>query len=128
MKKVLVTGAAGFIGSHLCSRLLERGDVVTGLDNINDYYDVNLKLERLKRLEARQGFGFVKLDLQDRAAMEKLFAEGCYNAVVNLAAQAGAWGLVMPRNVGAFAAEQRAYLDYHRAKIFEKDAGGRRGG
>ena len=89
LKKVLVTGAAGFIGSHLCSRLLERGDVVTGLDNINDYYDVNLKLERLKRLEVKKGFAFVKLDLQDRAAMEKLFAEGCYNAVVNLAAQAG---------------------------------------
>jgi UDP-glucuronate 4-epimerase len=89
LKKVLVTGAAGFIGFHLCSRLLERGDVVTGLDNINDYYDVNLKLERLKRLEVRKGFSFVKLDLQDRAAMEKLFAEGGYNAVVNLAAQAG---------------------------------------
>ena len=89
MKKVLVTGAAGFIGFHLCRRLLERGDVVTGLDNINDYYDVNLKLERLKRLEVRKGFSFVKLDLQDRAAMEKLFAEGGYNAVVNLAAQAG---------------------------------------
>ncbi len=89
LKKVLVTGAAGFIGSHLCSRLLERGDVVTGLDNINDYYDVNLKLERLKRLEVKKGFAFVKLDLQDRAAMEKLFAEGGYNAVVNLAAQAG---------------------------------------
>ncbi len=89
MKKVLVTGAAGFIGFHLSSRLLERGDVVTGLDNINDYYDVKLKLERLKRLEVKKGFAFVKLDLQDRAAMEKLFAEGGYNAVVNLAAQAG---------------------------------------
>ena len=88
MKKVLVTGAAGFIGFHLCGRLLERGDVVTGIDNINDYYDINLKLARLKRLEVKQGFGFVKLDLQDRVAMEKLFTGG-FDAVVNLAAQAG---------------------------------------
>jgi len=89
LKKVLVTGAAGFIGSHLCRRLLERGDVVTGIDNINDYYDVNLKLERLKRLQAKEGFKFFKLDLQDKAAMEKLFAEGGFDEAVNLAAQAG---------------------------------------
>jgi UDP-glucuronate 4-epimerase len=89
LKKVLITGAAGFIGSHLCRRLLERGDVVTGIDNINDYYDVNLKLERLKRLEVKQGFEFIKLDLQDRVAMEKLFAESGFAAAVNLAAQAG---------------------------------------
>jgi UDP-glucuronate 4-epimerase len=88
VKKVLVTGAAGFIGYHLCMRLLERGDIVTGIDNLNDYYDINLKLDRLKRLEVKQGFGFVKLDLQDRVAMEKLFTGG-FDAVVNLAAQAG---------------------------------------
>jgi UDP-glucuronate 4-epimerase len=88
VKKVLVTGAAGFIGYHLCMRLLERGDIVTGIDNLNDYYDINLKLDRLKRLEVKQGFGFVKLDVQDRAAMEKLFTGG-FDAVVNLAAQAG---------------------------------------
>jgi UDP-glucuronate 4-epimerase len=88
VNKVLVTGAAGFIGSHLCSRLLDRGDIVTGIDNINDYYDINLKLERLKQLAVKQGFGFVKLDLQDRAAMEKLFTSG-FDVVVNLAAQAG---------------------------------------
>jgi UDP-glucuronate 4-epimerase len=88
VKKVLVTGAAGFIGFHLCRRLLDRGDVVTGIDNINDYYDINLKIERLKRLEGRGGFRFVKLDLQDRVAMEKVFTGG-FEAVVNLAAQAG---------------------------------------
>ena len=88
MKKVLVTGAAGFIGSNLCARLLDRGDAVTGIDNINNYYDINLKLERLKRLEGRHAFSFVKLDLQDRAAMESLFTNG-FDAVVNLAAQAG---------------------------------------
>jgi UDP-glucuronate 4-epimerase len=88
LKRVLVTGAAGFIGSNLCARLLDRGDTVTGIDNINDYYDINLKLARLKRLEGRDGFGFVKLDLQDRAAIERLFTGG-YDAVVNLAAQAG---------------------------------------
>ncbi|HMK56904.1 MAG TPA: NAD-dependent epimerase [Dissulfurispiraceae bacterium] len=89
MKKVLVTGAAGFIGSSLSARLLDRGDEVAGLDNINDYYDVNLKFARLKGLEGRKGFRFVKLDLQDRAGVERLFAEGGFDVVVNLAAQAG---------------------------------------
>jgi UDP-glucuronate 4-epimerase len=88
VKKILVTGAAGFIGSTLSRRLLDRGDSVTGIDNINDYYDINLKLDRLKRLESDKGFKFVKLDLQDRAAMEMLFTGG-FDAVVNLAAQAG---------------------------------------
>ena len=64
--KVLVTGAAGFIGSHTALRLLERGDTVVGLDNLNDYYDVNLKLARLARLTPKAGFSFVKLDLADR--------------------------------------------------------------
>lgn len=89
MKKILVTGAAGFIGFHLCRRLLDQGDVITGLDNINDYYDITLKLDRLKQLEGRERFGFVRLDLQDRAGMEKLFADGGFDVVVNLAAQAG---------------------------------------
>ena len=89
MKKILITGAAGFIGSSLGKRLLARGDAVTGLDNINDYYDINLKLARLKQLQGEKGFQFVKLDVQDRAGMEKLFAEGGFDVVVNLAAQAG---------------------------------------
>ncbi len=89
MKKILVTGAAGFIGFHLSERLLDRGDEVIGIDNINDYYDINLKLDRLKLIEDREGFTFVKLDLQDRGLMEKLFAEHRFDAVVNLAAQAG---------------------------------------
>jgi UDP-glucuronate 4-epimerase len=89
VKKILITGAAGFIGYSLGKRLLDRGDNVTGLDNVNDYYDINLKLARLKRLQKRDGFRFVKLDLQDRSGMERLFAEGGFDAVVNLAAQAG---------------------------------------
>ena len=89
MKKILITGAAGFIGSSLGKRLLDRGDNVTGVDNINDYYDVNLKLARLKQLQEREEFRFVKRDLQDRSGMERLFAEGVFDAVVNLAAQAG---------------------------------------
>ena len=89
MKKILITGVAGFIGSNLSKRLLDRGDAVTGLDNINDYYDINLKLARLKQLQGREGFKFAKLDLQDRPGMEKLFAEASFDVVVNLAAQAG---------------------------------------
>ena len=89
MKKILVTGAAGFIGSHLSIRLLDRGDQVVGYDNLNDYYDVSLKLDRLKRLEGRDGFRFVKGDLADREAMERLFAAERFDVVVNLAAQAG---------------------------------------
>ncbi|MDG5467612.1 NAD-dependent epimerase [Deltaproteobacteria bacterium IMCC39524] len=86
---VLVTGAAGFIGFHLCQRLLERGDTVIGLDNLNDYYEVLLKENRLKQLEGQDNFSFVKYDLSDRAAMEKLFSEYEFDAVVNLGAQAG---------------------------------------
>ncbi|MBF0127748.1 MAG: GDP-mannose 4,6-dehydratase, partial [Magnetococcales bacterium] len=88
MGKVLVTGAAGFIGSHLALRLLERGDQVVGLDNLNDYYDVNLKLARLARLEGREGFTFARLDLADREGMAALFARERFDGVVNLAAQA----------------------------------------
>ena len=89
MKKILVTGAAGFIGFHLCDRMLALGYDVTGIDNLNDYYDTRLKIDRLKRLEGRDGFSFFRLDLKDRAAMEDLFAAGGFEAVVNLAAQAG---------------------------------------
>jgi UDP-glucuronate 4-epimerase len=87
--KVLVTGAAGFIGFHVAQILLERGDEVVGLDNLNDYYDVTLKQARLAVLEKMAGFSFVKLDLADREPMEKLFAEQKFDRVVHLAAQAG---------------------------------------
>ena len=97
-KTILVTGAAGFIGSHLCQRLLQRGDTVIGLDNLNDYYEVSLKENRLKRLTGKDNFTFVKCDLADRAGMEKLFAGAEFDAVVNLAAQAGVrYSLTNPR-------------------------------
>ena len=86
---VLVTGAAGFIGFHVAQKLLARGDRVVGLDNLNDYYDVNLKLARLAQIENLPGFTFAKMDLQDRPAMEALFSEHQFDAVINLAAQAG---------------------------------------
>ncbi len=96
--RILVTGAAGFIGSHLCQRLLVRGDSVIGLDNMNDYYEVTLKENRLKRLTDKENFTFVKCDLADRADMEKLFTEHRFDAVVNLAAQAGVrYSLTNPR-------------------------------
>lgn len=87
--KVLVTGAAGFIGMHVSQLLLARGDQVVGLDNLNDYYDPQLKLNRLARLQGKPGFEFVKLDVADREGMAKLFAEGGFDRVVHLAAQAG---------------------------------------
>ncbi len=88
-QKILVTGAAGFIGFHLAQRLLARGDEVVGLDNLNDYYDVSLKEARLAQLEGQKNFRFVKLDLADRTGMEALFAKEKFDKVVNLAAQAG---------------------------------------
>ncbi|WP_026377125.1 NAD-dependent epimerase [Aestuariibacter salexigens] len=90
--KILVTGAAGFIGSHVCLSLLERGDEVIGIDNLNDYYDVNLKLDRVKRIENHDNavnFTFTKVAVEDRPAMERLFAEQRFDKVVHLAAQAG---------------------------------------
>ncbi|MGV6817399.1 MAG: NAD-dependent epimerase [Thiotrichales bacterium] len=87
--KILVTGAAGFIGAALSERLLARGDTVIGLDILNDYYEVSLKEARLARLIDNPLFEFVKLDLSDREAMTTLFSEHQFDAVVNLAAQAG---------------------------------------
>ena len=87
--RILVTGAAGFIGFHVSQRLLARGDKVTGLDNLNSYYDVTLKEARLAKLTAEPRFTFVREDLGDRKAMEALFATGKFDAIVNLAAQAG---------------------------------------
>ena len=87
--RILVTGAAGFIGSHVAQRLLGRGDHVVGLDNISDYYDPGLKLARLARMEAKPGFRFIKADISDRDAMRDLFAGGGFDRVVHLAAQAG---------------------------------------
>ncbi|BCA80071.1 NAD-dependent epimerase [Desulfuromonas sp. AOP6] len=88
-KRFLVTGAAGFIGSHVCQRLLARGDEVVGLDNLNDYYEVQLKKDRLAQLEGRSGFRFVRQDVADRAAMAALFAGERFDCVIHLAAQAG---------------------------------------
>lgn len=87
--RVLVTGVAGFIGSSTALRLIARGDDVLGIDNLNDYYDVNLKKARLARLQAHESFEFVKMDISDRVAIERLFAENKIDRVVHLAAQAG---------------------------------------
>ena len=88
-KKILVTGAAGFIGFHLSKKLLEQGVCVVGYDNINDYYDVNLKYARLDILAKYENFAFVKGDLADKSAVDKLFEDNKFDIVVNLAAQAG---------------------------------------
>ena len=87
--KYLVTGAAGFIGNFVAERLCDEGHTVIGLDNLNDYYDPNLKLARLKRLDKFENFIFVKLDLADRQGMETLFSEQQFDRVIHLAAQAG---------------------------------------
>lgn len=86
---ILVTGAAGFIGFHLCRRFLEMGHVVTGLDCLNAYYSVDLKKDRLATLSTDANFHFVRDDMADRPAMDRLFASGQFSHVVNLAAQAG---------------------------------------
>lgn len=87
--KILLTGAAGFIGMTTALRLLTRGDEVVGLDNLNDYYDVTLKENRLKRLTSHAGFRFVKMDVADRGGMATLFAAEKFDRVIHLAAQAG---------------------------------------
>jgi UDP-glucuronate 4-epimerase len=95
--KLLVTGAAGFIGFHCARRLLERGEEVVGLDNLNAYYDPTLKSARLEILERHPAFRFVKTDVADREAMERLFREEKFQRVVHLAAQAGVrYSLINP--------------------------------
>ena len=86
---VMITGAAGFIGASLSLRLLERGDTVTGIDNLNDYYDVSLKEARLARLIPWEQFNFINADISDQGEMQSLFSDNRFDAVVNLAAQAG---------------------------------------
>jgi UDP-glucuronate 4-epimerase len=89
MRKILVTGAAGFIGFYLCKRLAESGDEVVGLDNLNDYYEIGLKKARIARLEDLPRFRFLKTDLSDRKAIASVFGRERFDVVVNLAAQAG---------------------------------------
>jgi len=88
-KTILVTGAAGFIGFHLSTRLLKAGHTVVGYDNINDYYDPAIKHDRLAQLKEHEGFSFVKADLQDLPTLQNLFKQYAFDTVVNLAAQAG---------------------------------------
>jgi UDP-glucuronate 4-epimerase len=99
MKKILITGAAGFIGAHLAKKLIDGGAEVVGLDNLNDYYDPQLKKDRMATLAAGPHFCHVNIDLADRPAMAALFAEHRFDAVVNLAAQAGVrYSLINPHS------------------------------
>ncbi len=88
-KTILVTGSAGFIGYHLSKKLLDEGFAVVGIDNLNDYYDVQLKLDRLEQLKPYEDYNFFKIDISDKALLEKVFADVRPDIVVNLAAQAG---------------------------------------
>ena len=88
-QNVLLTGAAGFIGYHVANRLLDAGIDVTGVDNLNDYYPTTLKHDRLKRLNARPGFRFHRVDIADHQALRALEGVAAADAVIHLAAQAG---------------------------------------
>ena len=108
--KILVTGAAGFIGFHTAVKLLARGNTVVGLDNLSDYYDVRLKQARLALLEKEPAFRFVKLDLADRAGMAELFAQQKFERVIHLGAQAG---------VRSSIENPLAYVDASRARPWQ---------
>ncbi len=96
-EKVLVTGAAGFIGFHLSQLLMKQGYQVIGIDNLNDYYDVNLKYGRLEILEKEESFTFFKIDLKDKEEIDNLFEKYKFDYVINLAAQAGVrYSLINP--------------------------------
>lgn len=98
MPKYLITGCAGFIGFHLSERLLREGHMIIGLDNLNDYYDVTLKNARLAILNTKNKFTFIKASLEDTTAINKVFSENSFDAVINLAAQAGVrYSLENPR-------------------------------
>ena len=99
MSKILVTGSAGFIGFHLCKKLLKMGKKVVGIDNINNYYDQKLKLSRLKILKKDKNFFFYKIDIKDEKKLKKVFDKNKINYVVNLAAQAGVrYSLINPKS------------------------------
>ncbi len=99
MKKILITGAAGFIGAHLAKRLMDGGAEIIGLDNINDYYDPQLKVDRMAALAERESFTHINLDLADRQGIEGLFQRHSFDCVVNLAAQAGVrYSLINPHS------------------------------
>ncbi|WP_109606023.1 NAD-dependent epimerase [Oceanotoga teriensis] len=89
LNKILVTGGAGFIGFHLSNLLLKNGYNVIGIDNLNDYYDVNLKIDRVKILEKQENYEFIKMDLKDKKNIDELFEKNNFDYVINLAAQAG---------------------------------------
>jgi len=96
-KSILVTGSAGFIGYHLCSRLIKDGNNVVGIDNLNDYYDVKIKIDRLKQIEDKDNFKFLKIDIIDKEEIEQVFIKKKIDVVVHLAAQAGVrYSLVNP--------------------------------